>query len=325
MKQFIQKVARMSQMALIVLFVHLSTSVVSQLKAQQIIAGETYSIRLDVGSPLTLNYELAGSVILWDKFDGQKNQLWIVKSSGNGKYIIQSKSNGSCLTYASGKVSLTNLAANNIPEAKHLWLITRQANGKFRITHSEALTDLYAAARPSGGYDIKLGLNQAVWSFMIIQENWRWCKSCKALFFYGIAGGVCPANGGGKHIIDINPSTNKVTSSYNYTLSYTKPPMIPAVISTNSHQTGWAWCAKCNVLFATGGTKGICAKDGQPHFGDWSGNYVLNHSGKGGIGQAGWSWCGKCYSLFSGLPGVCPVGGGHTNDGYNYILQFNDF
>jgi hypothetical protein len=61
------------------------------------------------------------------------------------------------------------------------------------------------------------------------QSNWRWCRKCQGLFFFGNpTNGVCPT--GGSH---------DVVGSGNYVLS----------LNEGNGQPNWKWCFKCEGLY----------------------------------------------------------------------------
>jgi len=136
------------------------------------------------------------------------------------------------------------------------------------------------------------------------QDNWRWCRKCQGLFFYGNpTNGVCPA--GGEH---------DSTSSSNYML----------MINKGNGQPDWRWCWKCEGLYYAGrpDSAGLCPAGGI-HNGIRSGNYFLALGS--GTGQSNWRWCQMCEGLFSYANrslGCCP-GNSNGHDGSasgNFVL-----
>ena len=136
------------------------------------------------------------------------------------------------------------------------------------------------------------------------QSNWRWCRKCQGLFFFGNpTNGVCPT--GGSH---------DVVGSGNYVLS----------LNEGNGQPNWKWCFKCEGLYFAGhpGSAGICPTGGI-HNGINSGNYILALDA--GTGQQNWRWCQMCEGLFfsgNNTLGVCPANkNGHDGSrSGNYFL-----
>ena len=93
-------------------------------------------------------------------------------------------------------------------------------------------------------------------------------------------------------------------------------------------QANWRRCARCLTMFFNGYTnKGRCPAGSGGHRASTpqvvnGGDYKLPY-GPGWPGQSDWRYCTKCHVLFfDGFPtkGVCPVGGGHAAQGYNFTL-----
>jgi len=88
-------------------------------------------------------------------------------------------------------------------------------------------------------------------------------------------------------------------------------------------QEGWRFCRKCQAMFFDGYPgKGVCPAGGA-HAAEGF-NFVLPHDVAGG-GQRDWRYCAKCYAMFfDGYPskGVCPAGGAHAAEGFNFVLPY---
>ena len=64
------------------------------------------------------------------------------------------------------------------------------------------------------------------------QSNWRWCRKCQGLFFFGHStNGACPQG-----------LSHDVVGSGNYVLS----------VDAGSGQPNWRWCSACEGLFFAG-------------------------------------------------------------------------
>lgn len=83
------------------------------------------------------------------------------------------------------------------------------------------------------------------------QNNWRRCRKCQGLFFYGrlmeTDRSVCPSDN----------TAHDATGSGIYTLVHNEPDS-PAEI-------GWRRCFKCQALFAGGEMAGVCPADNAAH------------------------------------------------------------
>lgn len=99
------------------------------------------------------------------------------------------------------------------------------------------------------------------------QPNWRWCSKCQSLFYGGNNLPTrCPADGG----------AHDGSTSANYTVRLQSQ-------QPNQGQRGWAWCGKCQSLFAPNVvngvlqvTAGVCPAGG-PHNSTGSGEYSLHY------------------------------------------------
>ena len=97
-----------------------------------------------------------------------------------------------------------------------------------------------------------------------------------------------------------------------------------------SDQTDWRYCGNCGGLFFDGypDNKGVCAKGGAHTAISWK--FILpwvpaeEHVDDTSTTQAQWRYCGNCGGLFfDGYPdnkGVCPKGGGHQSQGWQFVL-----
>ena len=173
--------------------------------------------------------------------------------------------------------------------------VTQRASNDFRNT---------AASKPYHSFFVDDGYQRKAPPVLAGQSNWRWCRKCQGLFFFGNpTNGACPK--GGSH---------DVVGSQNYVLS----------INQGNGQPNWRWCFKCEGLYFAGnpGSAGICPAGGI-HNGSTSGNYFLALDA--GSGQQNWRWCQMCEGLFfagNNSLGTCPANpNGHdgTRSG-NYFL-----
>jgi hypothetical protein len=136
-----------------------------------------------------------------------------------------------------------------------------------------------------------------------VQEGWRFCRKCHAMFFDGYPDkGVCPA--GGAHAAE----------GFNFVLTHDV---------AGGGQRDWRYCEKCYAMFFDGYPgKGVCPAGGAHAAAGF--NFVLPHDVAGG-GQRDWRYCQKCYAMFfDGYPGksVCPAGGVHAAEGFNFALPY---
>jgi hypothetical protein len=139
------------------------------------------------------------------------------------------------------------------------------------------------------------------WQSPAIQDNWRNCNKCSALFFNGYRRGRCPA--GGAHAGD----------NRNYKVSYNSP---------GPGQRDWRFCNKCEAMFYDGyPTKGVCPAGGA-HVAQGF-NFSLRFDNRA-PGEPEWRFCNKCQVIFhnrGGSQGRCAAGGGHVAAGYRFVLD----
>jgi len=135
-----------------------------------------------------------------------------------------------------------------------------------------------------------------------VQDGWRFCNKCHAMFFAPAGEGTCAAGGG------------HVAQGFNFVLTHDV---------AGPGQMDWRFCNKCHTLFFDGYEgKGVCAAGGA-HVAQGF-NFVLLHD-IAGPGQGYWRFCQKCQSMFfDGYPakGVCPAGDGHVAAGFNFVLPY---
>jgi len=140
-----------------------------------------------------------------------------------------------------------------------------------------------------------------------IQDNWRRCNKCSALFFNGYPKkGRCPAGGG------------HAATGDNFVLPHD-------IAQTRTSQGAWRFCTKCYAMFFDGyPQKGACPGGG----GHTAAGYVfvLPHDiPVRGLAHGNWRFCNKCHTMFfdgSGTKGRCPAGNGHEAQGFNLVLRF---
>jgi len=184
------------------------------------------------------------------------------------------------------------------PNAPDRLAVIQRKPGGDKFKNSQAPSSLWDAFFVDTGYKVKTP------TVFAGQSNWRWCRKCQGLFFFGHSkNGFCPA--GGSH---------DMVGSGNYMLS----------LETGNGQPNWRWCFQCEGLFFAGnaGSLGVCPAGGV-HGGFSSGNYILAQDGS--IGQSDWRWCRRCEGLFfagNNTLGVCPANpNGHDVSGSgNYFL-----
>jgi hypothetical protein len=134
------------------------------------------------------------------------------------------------------------------------------------------------------------------------QPNWRWCKKCQGLIFFGRneSSGKCPAGAG---------HTREGSFEYFLVHSFSLP----------DGQDNWRWCRKCEGLFFAGNPSLGACPGGGVHDPSGSWNYsLLMNAPSSAPGQRNWRWCNKCQGLFFGgnpSQGVCQAGGAHSSSG----------
>jgi hypothetical protein len=145
---------------------------------------------------------------------------------------------------------------------------------------------------------------------MALQDQWRFCNKCNAMFFDGFpAKGHCAADGGGHQ-----------AQGFMFTLPHDVPE------SPNA-QGAWRFCNKCNEMFFDGSPdKGHCPAGG-PHQAQGL-TFMLPHDVPATpTTQTAWRFCGKCHAMFfDGFAdkGHCPAGGGHSALGFMFGLPHID-
>ena len=157
------------------------------------------------------------------------------------------------------------------------------------------------------------------------QAEWRLCQNCHVMFFNGYdTKGVCSLQ-------RVSPITHAhlqvahTAMGFNFVLPYDTPI---------AGQSDWRFCNKCDAMFYNGyPDKGVCPAGGG-HVPQGY-NFVLPHDIPPVVvhfprveivGQPGWRFCNKCHAIFyDGFPttkGICPAGGGHVPQGYNFVLKY---
>jgi hypothetical protein len=137
-----------------------------------------------------------------------------------------------------------------------------------------------------------------------IQDGWRWCSKCAAIWFsLNPSASVCPA--GGSHGQE---------GSGHYFIPHNVSPRIDRV------SRSWRHCPKCQGLWGTDwpGRSGCPA--GGEHATTGSGYYALLSmtpplgSANNSL-QDNWHFCQKCHGLWFAVNnnGRCAVGSGHTH------------
>ncbi len=142
------------------------------------------------------------------------------------------------------------------------------------------------------------------------QENWRYCRKCKGLFFAGATEsrrevGVC--KGGDGH-------DGSASDSYVLTLD----------AHSSSGQKNWRHCRRCRLLFFGGNPESLCPATGA-HDATGSGDYNAPSEFAPNV-QKGWRWCRRCQGIFFGPPAgsVCSDGRAHEETGsgsYGFVRQ----
>ncbi len=131
-------------------------------------------------------------------------------------------------------------------------------SGKFQHNRSGELWDTFFV---DGGYSVKTP------SVLTGQGNWRWCRNCQGLFFFGHArNGICPVGGSSHDVVGSGGGVHTGGSSGNYILA----------VGTGTGQQNWRRCSVCNGLFFAGNNSlGVCPGNPNGHNGTSSGNYFL--------------------------------------------------
>lgn len=166
-------------------------------------------------------------------------------------------------------------------------VLTTPSLGTSLLVHFEDKTR--PVFRPAGGEKLSGKSNNVEGDYR--QDGWRHCNKCRALYFAGNPGSVCPVSG--EHSYD---------AGGNYTLS---------VDAANPKgQSHWRYCTKCHALFFGDSANSRCPKGpGLAHTSGGS-NYALMSASPGGVGQSGWAWCKNCAVLWFNAPGSkCPANG----------------
>jgi len=145
-----------------------------------------------------------------------------------------------------------------------------------------------------------------------MEGDWRWCRTCQAIFFEGTGNnGACPK--GGWH----SPGGVK-----KYVLNRSGGP----------GESGWKWCKACQGLFwPSGGNTGACAGRSGGHDNSDGWTYVIRTKTETGVDtESGWRYCRGCRLLYHGdTTGVCKAtgtaGGDHNRDSPTaYQLQYSN-
>ncbi|QLL09665.1 hypothetical protein [Mycobacterium vicinigordonae] len=144
---------------------------------------------------------------------------------------------------------------------------------------------------------------------MPMQDGWRYCGKCHAMFYDGYPDKGHCASGVGHAVVGY---------SYNFSLPWGDDP------EDANHQRGWRYCGKCHAMFFDGYPyKGHCPAGGGHGASGWE--FRLPHDVPDSpLDQGGWRYCGKCHAMFfDGYPdkGVCPGGGGHAAEGFVFVLK----
>jgi hypothetical protein len=125
------------------------------------------------------------------------------------------------------------------------------------------------------------------------QSGWRECLRCRAVVHGGSL--RCPSPSG-VHQLEDSPIGIEQAADLGPT-----------------HEAGWRWCRKCNVLFSA--VAGTSCPAGASHDGSESGNYVVPYSRI--LASGAWSVCTACGAYFgTGASATCPsTGGAHAASG----------
>jgi hypothetical protein len=133
--------------------------------------------------------------------------------------------------------------------------------------HGDGIRELTYVDDPylRGVYSIFVQIEEADGAPAVpMQSNWRWCSTCRGLYFGpGVATSACPA--GGTHV------PQALSGSGDYGLPHNQP-------ATPGSQSDWRWCNKCQGLFYGGGVANSRCPAGGTHSDPaLSGNYSLPH------------------------------------------------
>jgi hypothetical protein len=186
-------------------------------------------------------------------------------------------------------------------------------------------------------------------TFGSTQTGWLWCQKCQSLNYGANASlGACQAGGthdnsqSGKYALFGNTRNSFLLGDASGTCdwqlgkvfvakdtgmcvvvhSFGSINSIPTVsLTIGDAQSNWKLCSKCQGLFYSGISSGVCPAGGS-HQAAGSANYSLLHDVRGSSGQDNWHWCSKCQGLaYAGVSsGVCPAGANHDSSSYDYVL-----
>jgi hypothetical protein len=146
-----------------------------------------------------------------------------------------------------------------------------------------------------------------------LQQNWRLCYKCGAMFWDGdLNNNRC--HKGGAH--------ESAPSGANYCLPH-------SINEDFGNQGSWCVCGKCSALFWNGDSnnKGLCAAGGDHEAPAAAFNLVLPHDFPLETNNQGdWRFCGKCAGMFwdgdHHFKGCCPKDGQrHEGIGLTFVLQ----
>jgi hypothetical protein len=148
-----------------------------------------------------------------------------------------------------------------------------------------------------------------------VQDQWRWCSKCQALFYGGASHkGRCAA--GGEHVG--GPGT-----SYNYLPGHIE---FGWQADGQFHQFNWRFCGRCLQMTYAGIETGWCPGSGR-HAPTTSYNYAMVHDlPRADYPQPGWRWCRKCQNIaYAGNgAGPCANSGRHDHSGSYPYFQYHD-
>lgn len=145
-----------------------------------------------------------------------------------------------------------------------------------------------------------------------VQNAWRWCGKCRALYFKGIESkNVCAAGGVHDDLGQYGDGSGFLTIG------------LPYKDNQANLQDGWRQCKKCSALyFGESGYNSKCTAQGAHEHNGWKFK-LLHDITPPSASQNGWRWCNKCGILHwaEGIPaGSCAAGGTHNNQSSNYIV-----
>jgi hypothetical protein len=141
---------------------------------------------------------------------------------------------------------------------------------------------------------------------LVLQPEWRRCKTCQGLVYGGFGAGLC---------LNLEPHDFAGSAGYSVPLESTPPWTQP----------GWWWCRDCQGLFfGVEADAGVCVGGGH-HDSVGSGHYSVPHGDETVPGtEPGWRFCRRCARLIRPVTsdGDCFDGGPHDFTGSGHYSVY---